>query len=376
MNIKMQVGDSFSTFHYRKSFKELSLAKKDFQEFLLTQTVALKGKTRSEGNFKAFNKAIRLPPIQKSLDEREKKACLTGKSVKVEKKSQIFKKITDSVTRCLFKTVKGTVNGRSKSENQDSFIAKSSVLGQTGIYLFAVCDGHGEQGQTVAFHIKKNFILILESLLIRSDPEKALCRTFKKLDEEIKLLSVSEFSGSTCVSVLVIGNQLYCCNVGDSRAIIVRFDQKTKHLNCIALSNDHKPENFEEAERIKRMGGRIKPANSSTSESNLRVWLEDEEVPGLCMTRSLGDSGCKSIGVTSEAELLTYTLEGSEYFLILASDGIWQFLSNEEAAGLVLSSISSNPCSVLCEEARRRWSLNCTSTDDITVLVVFFKDFP
>ena len=65
------------------------------------------------------------------------------------------------------------------------------------------------------------------------------------------------FSGSTVVTTYLHQNKLYCCNVGDSRAIIGRQNENDKKWKAIALSEDHKPTIPKEAERIKKMGGRV-----------------------------------------------------------------------------------------------------------------------
>jgi len=65
-----------------------------------------------------------------------------------------------------------------------------------------------------------------------------------------------------------------------------------------------------------------------------RVWLKNEDVPGLAMSRSLGDYVAHSVGVIPDPELLYDELNGDDQFLVIASDGVWEFLSNEDVANI------------------------------------------
>jgi len=59
-----------------------------------------------------------------------------------------------------------------------------------------------------------------------------------------------------------------------------------------------------------------------------RVWLKYENVPGLAMSRSFGDEVAHSVGVSSEPEILTEQINKFSKFIVIASDGVWEFLSN------------------------------------------------
>lgn len=112
------------------------------------------------------------------------------------------------------------------------------------------------------------------------------------------------FSGSTCVTVLTMGQKLFCSNVGDSRGIIVKKKpgDLTGKFTAQAISRDQKPCQADEAARIIKYGGRIDsfrdPENNPIGP--LRVWLKTEDIPGLAMTRSFGDEVASRVGVTAE----------------------------------------------------------------------------
>ena len=101
----------------------------------------------------------------------------------------------------------------------------------------------------------------------------------------------------------------------------------------VALNRDHKPELPDEAERVIKRGGRIDSFrdyfNNNEPIGPLRVWLKSEELPGLAMTRSMGDKVAHSVGCTAEPETLEFLMGPNDKYVIIASDGVWEFLSNE-----------------------------------------------
>lgn len=138
-------------------------------------------------------------------------------------------------------------------------------------------------------------------------------------------------SGSTCVSVVIVGNKVYCANVGDSRAILISESNDEPGFTCKALSRDHKPDDEREAKRILENDGRIdtfKDHNGGPIGPQ-RVWLKNDDIPGLAMTRSFGDAVSMLAGVTAEPEVLECELTPLDKVMIIASDGVWEFISNE-----------------------------------------------
>ena len=63
--------------------------------------------------------------------------------------------------------------------------------------------------------------------------------------------------------------------------------------------------------------------------------MAKEEIPGLAMSRSFGDRVAHSVGVSAEAEVREFLLTTNDKFVVIASDGVWEFLSNEDVAGIV-----------------------------------------
>ncbi len=98
------------------------------------------------------------------------------------------------------------------------------------------------------------------------------------------------------------------------------------------LSRDHKPNLKDESQRIKKRGGRIEPYRDENDEfmGPARVWLRDEEIPGLAMSRSFGDEIAASVGIIAQPEIIEWKLTPEDKFVILASDGVWEFIESEE----------------------------------------------
>lgn len=99
-----------------------------------------------------------------------------------------------------------------------------------------------------------------------------------------------------------MGQKLFCSNVGDSRGIIVKKVPESNKIVAQAISRDQKPNQPDEAERIIKCGGRIDSFRDQERNpvGPLRVWLKEEDIPGLAMTRSFGDECASRVGVIAE----------------------------------------------------------------------------
>mmetsp|Transcript_11898 Transcript_11898/g.20120 ORF Transcript_11898/g.20120 Transcript_11898/m.20120 type:complete len:132 (-) Transcript_11898:401-796(-) len=129
--------------------------------------------------------------------------------------------------------------------------------------VFGVLDGHG--GAWCAFFMRHRFEIELRKQLL--DPEEgiygtkfkmlnesfnnAIVKTFRNVDEEFHLKGGSNQCGSTAVIVFIIGNHIFCANIGDSRAVLC------KDGKAVNLSYDHKPQRPDEVERITKNKGYI-----------------------------------------------------------------------------------------------------------------------
>ena len=107
--------------------------------------------------------------------------------------------------------------------------------------------------------------------------------------------------------------------------------QDYKHWMAVALSRDHKASIPEEYSRIVQQGGKVEACQDPDGRliGPARVWLKEENLPGLAMSRSLGDGVCKTIGVICDLEIVGYKLVPDDKFVVLASDGVFEFLSKK-----------------------------------------------
>jgi serine/threonine protein phosphatase PrpC len=195
--------------------------------------------------------------------------------------------------------------------------------------------------------------------------------------EVITALPDVRFSGSTCVSILTYGKKIFIANVGDSRAIVARAVNGSAEISADALSNDHKPDEPSEAKVILANNGRIDSYRDQNGNplGPLRVWLKNEDIPGLAMTRSFGDQVAARVGVNAIPEMGEMDLNKDDKFIVLASDGIWEFLKNIDVARIIhpfyLKKNAEGAAESLVREAFKRWKKEEDVIDDITCIVIF-----
>ena len=285
--------------------------------------------------------------------------------------------------------------GNSKT-NQDTYVVLTSINGIKEFNIFGVLDGHGAEGHLISQYVAKYI-----ELEFHNHPKLEKIKNIEKMYEQLKsndyqiikeiykgadkALSKEEInsnnSGTTCVLVLQIGIHIICSNVGDSRAILVFDEENDQNLNSIQsfpLSFDTKPEIPEEKERILNMGGVVrKIINKYGQEAGpYRVWAKNKDYPGLAMSRSLGDFSGKRIGVISEPEFIECILSIYSKFIVICSDGVWEFLNNEDVMNLGKKFyLQNNPrgfCKELIEKSIRYWRREDNVIDDITVVAIFY----
>lgn len=187
----------------------------------------------------------------------------------------------------------------------------------------------------------------------------------------------SVFSGTTAVACWLHGAELYTAWSGDSRAIIGRKAGSIggrQRFQSVDLSWDQKPCRADERKRVKASGGRV--ARWRKNVGPLRVWLPRDWLPGIAMTRSIGDTVVSGYGVVAEPEVSYLRLSRGDDFIVLASDGVWEFMTSQEVVDYVgRHRRDSTPPAIaadaLVKEAVRRWRRNEMVVDDTTAVVVY-----
>jgi serine/threonine protein phosphatase PrpC len=96
------------------------------------------------------------------------------------------------------------------------------------------------------------------------------------------------------------------------------------------------------------------------------------------MSRSFGDRIAHSVGVISEPEITEYSFLHEDKFLILASDGIWEFISSDECINIVkdyyIKKDINGALNFLYKESSKRWIIEEEVIDDITLILIFFNE--
>ena len=272
--------------------------------------------------------------------------------------------------------------------NQDSFFIYKNLNDECNVLFIGVCDGHGLTGHDVSKYLINNLPKNLNTSLKKTNKyishKETLYSTLKKvfIDTNKSLCSIrtidTKFSGSTCVTIILTKNKIISANVGDSRAVMGRYI-KGKWLS-IDLTHDQKPNNPGEKERILSHGGRIEAYKDENGDDfgPKRVWLKDDDVPGLAMSRSFGDEIAASVGTISEPEIEEYEITEDDKFIIIASDGIWEFISSQECVEFIKDFYEKKDLKgclkFLLNESSKRWIKEEEVIDDITAVLIFFNE--
>jgi len=254
-------------------------------------------------------------------------------------------------------------------ENQDSFIVVDAFGNTSDQMLFSVCDGHGPMGAHASAFVTRHLPASWDTKQLQKEPFLAMNQGCLRTNQELSVSGIDVYvSGTTCIASYLKGNVLHVANVGDSRAVLGRMEGGGT-IRAIDLSHDQKPDRPDEMARIVASGGRVFEWGVP------RVWLKDADMPGLAMARSFGDLAAETVGVYAEPELARVELGEQDKFAIWGSDGIWEFISSQEAVDIVAERGSMGPqacCDALVKESTKRWNQEEDVVDDTTVIVAFF----
>ena len=277
--------------------------------------------------------------------------------------------------------------------NQDSYLVLTNINCLINFNVFAVFDGHGPQGHLVSQYLVKYFTDFfnnnkeIKKCQSESDIFNLFLRSNYKLlkdtiiNSEAKLKEEKDidikYSGSTCCMVIQVWQKIICANVGDSRAILLSEIIREEIIN---LSIDHKPESKNELERIKKYGGVVEKRlyEEGVRDGPYRVWNSSkQEYPGLAVSRSIGDLEASKLGVIPEPDFILKTIKNNNMkFIVIASDGIWEFFSNKNVCDIVknyyVKGDAEGATKELIEKGKQKWAEEGDNADDISVITIFF----
>lgn len=289
----------------------------------------------------------------------------------------------------------------SKGLNQDSAILYQGYGIEDGAFC-GVFDGHGKNGHIVSKLVRNR----LPSLLLnqrnaiakiisspinnaqndrkaetynKSEPTKnffkwkeACLSAFKAMDKEIKILDSVDCScsGTTAVVAVKQGEDIVIANLGDSRAVLGTNTEEG--IVAIQLTTDFKPGVPSEAERIRKCNGRVLALKEEPHIQ--RVWLPHDDSPGLAMSRAFGDFVLKYHGIIATPDVSYHRLSPNDQFLVLASDGVWDVLNNEDVIAIVSAAHSEEAAAKSVVDATiAAWKHRFPNSkrDDCTVICLF-----
>ena len=322
-------------------------------------------------NIKYNNKTTKINQI-------ETKNIIFSPTPQITKENTIT--IKDSIPKKISKidscTLAGYISSEEQKINQDNYFIKKNFLNEKEQYFIGVCDGHGDNGHFISSYIAQS----LPNFLADSS-DKNIISSFNSLNNNLVQNSNIDcsLSGSTCSSIIINPEKIISINLGDSRAILAK--EENGIYKTINLSIDHKPKITSEKNRILINGGRVKPFYDDKNKQFLgpdRVWLKTDDLPGLAMTRSFGDTIAHMVGVISEPEIKKYEFTGNEKFIVIGSDGIWEYITSEECVNIVKEFYDKNmningAINCLMNEAFNRWKKYDEIVDDITAIIIFFE---
>ncbi|XP_022730928.1 probable protein phosphatase 2C 25 [Durio zibethinus] len=242
---------------------------------------------------------------------------------------------------------------------EDRFSASVKLQGDSKQSFFGVFDGHGgpKAAEFAAQKLEKN---IVDEVVRRRDMtkvKKAVKEGYLKTDAEFRKEDVT--GGTCCVTALIQNGNLVVSNVGDCRAVLSRGGAAE------ALTSDHRPSREDERNRIENLGGYVDLCNG--------VW----RIQGtLAVSRGIGDQHLKQ-WVIAEPDTKIISIKPECEFLILASDGLWDKVSNQEAVDIARPSCVGINKPNLLGACKKLVDLSVSrgSFDDISVMLIQLENY-
>ena len=304
--------------------------------------------------------------------------------------------------------------------NQDCACIVHPVNGDKRSALFCVYDGHGEFGTEVSTQALQSIRHVLAeeegatmlrlgssrgavaaasafgagTASLRSNPVEALTEAFEAVQAQLKAVadlpnpSVDARDSGACATVAYLRDAtLWVAGAGDCTCVLGSrsWTDGAEAWSSTPLSTDHKCDLPGEMERIKAAGGFVRPARYEDGDfiapARLYEDLHDRmKGPGLAVSRGLGDLKAMKCGLVATPEVKTHAIQDEDRILILASDGVWEFITPQQAVELVApfyrdGKKAFDACKWLIANAAARWRANEGDyRDDITCIVLWLPD--
>ena len=269
--------------------------------------------------------------------------------------------------------------------------------------FFGVYDGHGPHGHHCSRFVQERLPHLLHRDISQgtSSIQHSIHESHTICNDELRASEIVDtYSGTTSISLLVHPDEhddeatsITISNVGDSRAILGTALPGSDTLRAVPLSKDQTPRRPDEAARCIKHGARILsfgqidpnycPAEDPDCEAEdpPRVWSKQGHFPGCAFSRSIGDSVAQKLGVHAEPEMLTLKISPSVKAIVLATDGVFDVMGNQEVVDIchMYRNDPAEACRAIVRKSHEEWLLNeeCegqehkANYDDMTVLIVY-----
>jgi len=255
-----------------------------------------------------------------------------------------------------------------RDKNEDAYNIINNITGKNkticNINFFSIFDGHGGKG------ISKILSDVLPTIFLKKTQKYPLStsyiiKIFQKIQEFIKknYSKHSIHSGSTSLNVCMYSlkndNYLQIINLGDSRCVLC----SGKNI-AIPITKDHKPFFPDEKNRIEKLGGKITYDGI------------DYRIGDLSVSRSFGDVDNEPF-ISSIPDVYKYKISKNDKFIIIACDGLWDVLSNQDAVNFILVNYYNENNKRINKRNNiakhlTEYAIKLGSTDNITIIIVFF----
>jgi serine/threonine protein kinase len=285
--------------------------------------------------------------------------------------------------------------------NSDTFATVTNFNTDAEMAFFGVFDGHGDAARPCARFSRDQVQKRLARRLNKGAGFHTALRTsFLDANELMHKSPIDDtMSGANAVVVVLRDGVLEVANVGNARAVLAE-EESDGSLVAKPLSTDQTPYRDDERARVRKCGARVltteqleggtggagQAAGSTkfvtgeeidASGDPPRIWAEDGDYPGTTFTRSIGDSLSERIGLIAEPELESCPLSPQTKFVVLGSDGLFEFLTSQQVVDIV--SQFDDPleaCRAVVSQAYSLWLQFEVRIDNITVIVIAIEDVP
>jgi protein phosphatase 1L len=223
------------------------------------------------------------------------------------------------------------------------------------IEYYGLFDGHG--GTMISEYLKTNLAQYFLKCDIREHTSKYIKKIYDLIQEKLThYITGSKNTGSTALVTIIykLNNNKYIniINLGDCRTVICN-----KYNIASPLTKDHKPKSFEEYYRITKLGGIIEEDPN-----------DDPRISGMAVSKAFGDLDAKPF-VSHEPDIYEYSIR-KDKFIVMASDGLWDVLSNQDVVDFILYELAKQTKTSIAKKLVK-YAFDKGSQDNITAIIIF-----